>query len=235
MSKLAETFCTSSCSSNEVQEAAGVLRARQPHAALGNPGDFRGAGLDPAGGQGLLDGFEHFRGAGHGEGVAVRLDVVGARLHRDLDELLLLDGGLVHEEQALALEHVGHAPGVSQAAAALVEDPPDLRGRPVAVVGEHVQHHRHAARAEPFVGELLVDHAFELARALLDGPLDALLGHVDRAGLVEGVLELQVHVGVAAPRARGEDDHPGDLRERLPLLRVRGALLVLDPRPVGMP
>ena len=52
--------------------------------------------------------------------------------------------------------------------------------RAVAVVGRALDEDRDAARAVALEGELLVGRALELARALLDGALDVVGGHVRR-------------------------------------------------------
>src|SRR5262245_43422767 len=119
-------------------------------------------------------------------------------------------------------------------AAVLLERLADLRGRPVAVVGQHANHHRHAARRVALVGDLLVGLAGELAGALLDGALDVLLRHVRFLGRLDGGLEPHVGLGVAAPVPGGHGDLSQNFREELAALDVRLALLPLDLRPPGM-
>ena len=50
-----------------------------------------------------------------------------------------------------------------------------------------------AAGPEAFVDQFLHHHAFEVAGAALDGPLDVVPGHRHGAGLVDGVAELEIH------------------------------------------
>ena len=129
-----------------------------------------------------------------------------------------------NEEQALALEHPGDAAGAAHLAAGELEDLADLAGGAVAVVGQHFAEHGHAAGAVAFVGDLLEGAAFELAGAALDGPLDVVLGHADGLGVVDGVAEPQVRVGVAAAVLGGDDDRLGQLAPQLAALGVDQAL-----------
>ena len=79
-----------------------------------------------------------------------------------------------------------------------LEDFADLAGGAVAVVGEHFAEDGHAAGTVALVSDLVEAAAFELAGAALDGPLDVLLGHADGLGVIDGVAEAEVGVGVAA-------------------------------------
>ena len=67
--------------------------------------------------------------------------------------------------------------GLAEIAAELGEDRAHLACRAVAVVGERLDDHADAAGAEALVAHLLVVGAAGL-QALLDGPLDIVLGHV---------------------------------------------------------
>ena len=67
-----------------------------------------------------------------------------------------------------------------------------------------------------------------MARSMLS------LGMLTRAGLVDGVAQLEVHVGVAAAVPGRDDDGPAQLAPQLAALGVDGPLLVLDRGPVGM-
>src|SRR5207249_5956636 len=68
----------------------------------------------------------------------------------------------------------------------------------------------------------------------LDRPLDDVLGTAIGPGLVNGVAELQVHVGVAAAMARGHENRPAELGEQPAALRVDNPLPVRDVRRVRM-
>jgi len=85
-----------------------------------------------------------------------------------------------------------------------------------------------AAGRVALVGDLLVGLSGELTRALLDRPLDVLLGHVRLFGHLGRGLEAHVGLGIAAAVLRGDGDLAEDLREELAPLDVRLALLALD-------
>src|SRR5207244_6134025 len=73
------------------------------------------------------------------------------------------------------------------------------------------------------------------ARAAGDRALDVLLRHRVRARLLDRVREREVARRVGPSLPRGDDDRARELREELAPLRVGGALLVLDRRPLAMP
>ena len=129
---------------------------------------------------------------------------------------------------AARLEHVGDAAGGAQVAAVLGEDVADLGDGAVAVVGGALHQDGHAARAVTLEGDLLVGGPLQLARALLDGALDVVGGHVDALGLVHRRAQAGVGVGVAAADARRDGHLADDLGEDLAALGVERALLVLD-------
>ena len=91
-----------------------------------------------------------------------------------------------------------------------------------------------SARTVALEDELLVGGALQLARALLDGALDVVGGHVHGLGLVHRGAQAGVRDGVTAADT-GRDRHlADDLGEDLPALGVERALLVLDGMPLGM-
>ena len=84
----------------------------------------------------------------------------------------------------------------------------DLGAGAVAVVGEALDDHGHAAGGVALVGDRLVADAFELAGPPLDGPLD----RVDRDRRVAGLLEHRAQGGVGRRgrrRPRGPPPRPG--------------------------
>jgi hypothetical protein len=101
----------------------------------------------------------------------------------------------------------------------------------IAVVGQHVDQHGDAAGRVALVGDLLVRLARQLAGALLDGPLDVVLRHVDFLGRLHGCLQPHVALRIAAAVLGGDGDLAEDLGEELAALHVRLALLALDLRP----
>jgi hypothetical protein len=110
----------------------------------------------------------------------------------------------------------------------------DVRGRPVAVVRQAVDDDADAARGVGLVGELLHDLAFELTRALLDGPLDVVAGHVHVAGGVDGCAQPGVGLDVGAAQLGGQDDLLAQAREDPALLGVDLGLLMLDAGPLAV-
>ena len=116
----------------------------------------------------------------------------------------------------------------------LAEQVANLSRRAVAVVGEHLEHHRHAARTVALVDDLLVRDSGKLAGAPLDGLLQRVVRHVgglggDDRGAQTGVTSL-----VASAFSRGGGQLADDLREELAALGVELALLVLDRAPLVM-
>ena len=112
--------------------------------------------------------------------VAVDAHVVGAGFEGELHEGVFLDLVAGDARDALAVEHPGDAAGGAELAAGELEDLADFGGRAVAVVGVDLAQHGDARRAVAFVQDLLEIAAFELAGALLDRPLDRVLGHAAR-------------------------------------------------------
>src|SRR4030095_10440084 len=80
----------------------------------------------------------------------------------------------------------------------------------------------------------LVADAFELSRAALDGPGDVVVRDALGARVEDGVLELEVHVGIAAAFLGGDLDGAAEFRPQLAAAGVGRALLVLDGGPVRM-
>src|SRR5690606_17238303 len=93
---------------------------------------------------------------------------------------------------------------------------------------------RHAAGGVALVADLLVVHALEFARGLLDRALDHVAGHVGAEGLVHRAAQARVGRRITAAGARGHRDLADDLGEDLAPLRVLRVLAVLDVRPLGM-
>src|SRR5437899_8697884 len=83
-------------------------------------------------------------------------------------------------------------------------------------------------------GNLLVLLARQLARPLLNGPLDVVGGHVGRLGGLHGRLESEIALRVAAPVLGRHGDLTEDLGEELAALHVGLALLALDLGPSGV-
>src|SRR5262249_43811162 len=122
--------------------------------------------------------------------------VGGARFQRLLEHLVLLDLLGIDLDHAASIEHPGDATRRAHAAALLLEDVPDLGARPILVVGEHAHEYGNATRPIPLVRDLLELLAGAAARALLDGALDVLRGHVRGLGRLHGRLQPHIRLRV---------------------------------------
>ena len=95
--------------------------------------------------EGLADGLEDLGVAGDLEVALDQLDVVGAGLEGDLHQPVLRDVLGIDDEQALEVEQVADAAAGAEVAAGRLERPAELAGGPVAVVGQGLAEHGHAA------------------------------------------------------------------------------------------
>ena len=160
------------------------------------------------------------------------LHVVGAGLEGKFHQLVLLDGRGGDEEQALVVEHPGDAADAAQFAVGNLEDFADFTGGAVAVVGQDFAEDGDAAGAVALVDDLVERGLAAFAGAAFDGPLDVLLGHADGLGVVDGVAEAEVLVGVAAAVFGRHDDGLRQLAPQLAAFGVDERFLVFDTRPV---
>ena len=145
----------------------------------------------------LAHGLEQLGVAGDLVITVDQFDVVGAGLERDLHQAFLGDVLGIDDEQSLESEQIADASHGAEIAAGEFEHPPELAGGAVAVIGQRLAKHGHAAGSIA-----LVDHFFEvlaadLAGPLLDRALDVVLGDAERACLVDRVAEPHVRRGVA--------------------------------------
>src|SRR5690242_7063983 len=98
----------------------------------------------------------------------------------------------------------------------------------LAVVGDAIHDHRHAARRVAFVTHFLVSDAFEFAGRLLDRALDGVLGHVGVERLVYRGAQARVAGRIAATGARGHADLARQLGEHATAARVLRVLAAFD-------
>ena len=161
-------------------------------------------------------------------------DVVGAGVEGDFHERIL--GGLVlgDEELAEVMEFVEHGARAGQVAAKAGEDAAHLGGGAVLVVRGHLHDQGDAARRVAFVGHLIVDHAGQLARALLDGAVDVVGGHVGLARLHEDGAQARVHAGIATAGLGGDGDLAREAAENLAPARIGDGLGAFDFGPFAM-
>ena len=84
------------------------------------------------------------------------------------------------------------------------------------------------------VANLVVGDTVELARAALDGALDAVLRHVGFARFIHGKAQPRIGIGIGAAELCRYRDLLDQAREDLALLRIRRRLAVLDVRPFAV-
>ena len=199
-------------------------------------GQVGGLDLDP----GRRERFPHcgqgFGRRGDLEGRPFLADVVGAAVGRGEHHIVLVRPVRVDEDDSSPLEEPGHRPARTEVAVVLRERMPDLGARPVPIVRQRLNEHCDAIRAVALVDHLLVRLAVGLRPgAPGDRALDVVLRHGVVARLLDGRRERAVPLRVRSAVAGGDDDRARELREELAPLRVSGALLVLDGRPLAMP
>src|SRR5439155_5378506 len=124
-------------------------------------------------------------------------------------------------------EHPRHRPGLGHVAAEAGEDVADLAGGAVAVVGERVDHDGHPAGTIALVAQLLVRRATALTGPALDGTVDIVGRHVDRAGTLDRQPQPEVGRRVTPALLGRHRDLTGHLGEDGPALGVGDRLLVL--------
>src|SRR5512143_3335397 len=102
----------------------------------------------------------------------------------------------------------------------------ELGNGAVAVVCDALDHHGHAVRSKALIHHLLEGcRVLVLAGAAADGALDVVLGHVLRAGLVDGQTQAEVGIWVAAALSCSHDELTREPGENGAALRVRSTLL----------
>ena len=102
------------------------------------------------------------------------------------------------------------------------------------VVGHRLDHDRDAARTVRFVQHFDVVHAFQFARALLDGAVDVVLGHRHRLRIIDGRTQPGIAAGITSAQLGGHGDFADQPREERTALVVRGGLGALDRFPFTM-
>src|SRR5690606_14583303 len=201
---------------------------------LRNHGELSGLDLDAS----LAQPFLHLREARHArrddELIVGLLHVLRADLERGHERALLVVALRVDVDLPLPVELPGDGAARAEGAAVLVHREAEIRDGPVRVVGQRLDIERSTAMAVPLVRDLLVLDALELARALLDGALDVLRGHVRGLRRVDGEAQPRIHPRIAATGTRRDRDLADQLRELLPPTSVVDRLLALDLRPFAV-
>src|SRR6267142_4139180 len=101
----------------------------------------------------------------------------------------------------------------------------------VAVGGDDLNQHAHAARAVAFKRGFLVLFAFELPGAAKNRAFDIFTWHVRALSRQNRGSQPRVGVRIAAADARGNADFANDSRENAAALRVSGPLLMFNRGP----
>src|SRR5665213_1938097 len=122
-------------------------------------------------------------------------------------------------------------PGAPRFPAVLRKRMPNLARRAVLIVRQHVDENCHATRTVALVRHFFVAGTLKLARTLLDGALDVVLGHVLGLGRRDRTAQPRVAVGIASAALRGDGDFLDQACENLAALGIQRALLMLNCRP----
>ena len=141
-------------------------------------------------------------------------------LQRDVDDTLLA-------------EQEGHTTHSAQVAAVLVEVVAQVGSGTVAVVGQGLDHDRHAAGAVTLVGDCLV-LGLIAALGFLDDALDVIVGHAHALCLGDQVSQLAVGSGVGAAGTDSHADLAADLGKDFRLCAVGLFLFALNIVPFAM-
>src|SRR5579872_412539 len=162
------------------------------------------------------------------EAVVFAREIFGTRLERGFERGLFIDALRRHENLTLALEHPRHRVRRAQIPAAARQLVANVGHRARRVVGERVNQERDTAGPERLVRDFLILYTLELASALLDRPLDVVLGHGCRARRLDGRAQPRITARIAATGPCRDRDFPNELRKDGAALRVGRRLVVLD-------
>src|SRR5262249_46979312 len=124
--------------------------------------------------------------------------------------------------------HEADAVGLAEIAAVLGEDRADLAGGAVAVVGQRLDDHGHAARTVALVAHLVVVGVGVAARAALDRAIDRVARHVRFARGDHGSTKARIGVRISRAEARRGRDLADQLGEDLGPLGVLTPFAVHD-------
>ena len=238
MSKLAQTFCTSSWSSSSSRAGAPASRStrRPPRPVESAPSRPRPSrrGRRPRPSAARSSRGPSARCVTIHSSPSSRRSSAPASSATAMRSSSPTDLG--DRDDALALELPRDRARLGHRAAVAREHRAHLGAGPVAVVGEALDDDRHAGGGVALVGDRLVAHALELAGAPLDRPLD----RVERHGGVPGLLEHRAQRGVRVRcrrRPPGRRPRPGGSawRTACPAPCPSAPFLVLGRRPLRMP
>jgi hypothetical protein len=129
-------------------------------------------------------------------------------------QLVLVDAGGVEAKHAHLLKLKGDAAGGAQVAAVLGDDVAHVRHGARRVVGGGLDHQGDAVRRVGLVDRLMIVGGIAPAGAL-DRRLDLVLGHVDRARVLDHTAQSRVRSRIGAARLHRHRDVLGDAGELL--------------------
>ena len=109
-----------------------------------------------------------------------------------------------------------------------------LRRGAVAVVGDDFDDNRHVAGAVAFVDDLFIVDGTALARCLLDGARNVVVGHIVGFRLCDDIAELVVVDRIRAAFFDRDGDFSADFGEDLAALGVGLFLFIFNVCPLGM-
>ena len=160
--------------------------------------------------------------------------VLGAGVDRLLHDVVGRAGLERVTELAHAVEHEGDRVGLAEIAAVLGEDRAHLAGGAIAVVGQRLDDHRHAARAVALVAHLVVVGVGLAARPALDRPIDRVARHVGVACRDHRRPQPRVRRRIGGTQPGSRRDLADQLGVDLRLGRVLPALAMHDVLELGM-
>ena len=94
----------------------------------------------------------------------------------------------LNDDDSLAVEHKGHGTLGAHIAAGLIKVMANLTGGAVAVVGQGLYHHSHAAGTVALIHDLFIVGGVRLAGRLLEHTINIVAGHIILLGLGDNVL-----------------------------------------------
>src|SRR5207245_2320754 len=185
--------------------------------------------------QHFLHSLEGFRWSHDVPRRTIIFQIFGARVEHEIQQFILAGGFLWNSNFSFAVEHPADRSGLRQVAAVLGHQVAKLAYQPVAIRGNRLNEHAHAAGTITLKGHFFVLLAFELAGAAQNGALDIVVWHVLVFRRKNRRPQARVGVRISAADTRGDRDFSYDSREHAAALRVGGRLLVLNRGPFGMP
>src|SRR5712664_258139 len=129
------------------------------------------------------------------------------------------------------MEHPAQRAGFRQVAAVLANYVAKFADDAIAIRGDRLDQHPHAARSVALESHFFVLFPLKLTGAAQDGSLDVLTRHVLILASQDGGAKARVRVRIAAANARSDRDFADYPGENAAALGVGGRLLVLDRGP----